>query len=58
MGDAVVSREMLDGQHQRVDMSAHARIAHKGLLQKRLEEDLSWTVPYDPTTTQSAKELS
>ena len=32
MGDAVVSREMLDGQHQRVDMSAHARIAHKGLL--------------------------
>ena len=32
--------EMLDGQHQRVDIPAHARTAHKGLLQKRLEEDL------------------
>ena len=32
--------EMLDGQHQRVDIPASARAAHKGLLQKRLEEDL------------------
>ena len=31
---------MLDGQHQRVDIPVHARTAHKGLLQKRLEEDL------------------
>ena len=31
---------MLDGQHQRVYIPAHAGIAHKGLLQKRLEEDL------------------
>ena len=31
---------MLDGQHQRVDIPAHARTAHKGLMQKRLEEDL------------------
>ena len=32
--------EMLDGQHEKVDIPAHARTAHKGLLQKRLEEDL------------------
>ena len=32
--------EMLDGQHQRVDVPAYARTAHKGLLQKSLEEDL------------------
>ena len=31
--------EMLDGQHQRVDIPARASTAHKGLLQKRLEED-------------------
>ena len=37
--------KMLDGQHQRADIPAHARTAHKGLLQKRLEEDLwlNWT---------------
>ena len=36
MGDTVVSRgKMLDGQHQKVDISAHTRIAHKGLLQKK-----------------------
>ena len=34
------AEEMLDGQHQRVDIPAKARSAHKGLLQKRLEEDL------------------
>ena len=34
------AEEMLDGQHQRVDTSAHARTAHKGLLQKILEEDI------------------
>ena len=32
--------EMLYGQGQRLDIPAHARAAHKGLLQKRLEEDL------------------
>ena len=32
--------ETLDGQHQRVDIPARARAAHKALLQKRLEEDL------------------
>ena len=34
------AEEMLDGQHQRVDIPAPARTAHDGLLQKRLEEDL------------------
>ena len=34
------AEEMLDGQHQRVDVPAYARTAYKGLLQKRLEEDL------------------
>ena len=34
------AEEMLDGQRQRVDILAHARSAHKGLIQKRLEEDL------------------
>ena len=32
--------EMLDGQHQRVDIPGHGRPADKGLLQKRLAEDL------------------
>ena len=32
------SEEMLYGQHQRVDIPAHARTAHKGLLMTRLEE--------------------
>ena len=31
------AEEMLDGQYQRVDVPAHARTAHKGLLQKRLD---------------------
>ena len=34
------AEEMLDEHHQRVDIPAHARTAHKGLLHKRLEEDL------------------
>ena len=34
------AEEMVDGQHQRVEIPAHASTAHKGLLQKRLEEDL------------------
>ena len=35
------AEEIVDGQHQRVDISAQARAAHKGLLQNRLEDDLS-----------------
>ena len=34
------AEEMLDEQHQRVDIPAHARIANTGLLQKTLEDDL------------------
>ena len=33
-----LAEEMMDGQHQRVDIPAYARTAHKG-LHKRLEED-------------------
>ena len=29
------AEEMLDGQHQRVDIPAHARTTHSGLLQKK-----------------------
>ena len=36
-----LAEEMLDGQNQRVDHPAHARTAVKGLLQKRLEDNLS-----------------
>ena len=32
--------EMLNGQHYGVDILAHARTAHNGFLQTRLEEDL------------------
>ena len=39
---------MLDGQRKRVDIPAHTRTAHKGLLQKRLEEDRSRIVPHAP----------
>ena len=42
------AEEMLDGQYQRVDVSAHARTAHKGLLQKSLEKDLCCIVPRVP----------
>ena len=34
------AEEMLDEQRHRVDIPAHARTAHKGLMQERLEEDL------------------
>ena len=41
VGDAVVGKKkMLDGQYQSVDIPVHARTAHKGLLHKRLEENL------------------
>ena len=37
------AEEMLDGQRQEVGIPAHARTAHSGLLQNRLEVDLCWT---------------
>ena len=50
--------ETLDGQHQRVDIPAGARIAHRGLLHKRLEEDLSWLVSRVSTSNQFVKRLN
>ena len=38
------AEEILDEQHQRVEIPARARTAHKGLLHKRLGEDLCWIV--------------
>ena len=46
------AEEVLNGQHQRVDIPAHGGIAHNGLLQKTLEENRSSIVchvrPDDP----------
>ena len=42
------AKKMLAGQHQRVAIPAYARTVHKGLLQKRLEEDLCWIVVHVP----------
>ena len=52
------AEEMLGGQHQRVDIHAHARAAHKGLLRKGLEQGLCWIVPHVPLSSQSVKGLS
>ena len=51
--------EMLAGQHQRVDICAHATTANNGLLHKRLQvqEDLYWIVPHVPLTTKLVKVL-
>ena len=38
------AKKMLGGQCQRVDIPTHARTAHNGLLQERLEEILCWIV--------------
>ena len=46
------AEEMLDGQHQRVDISYHAITAHNGLLQKRLEEGLWWIAQMSPPDDQ------
>ena len=48
---------MLNGQHRRVDIPAHARAAHKGLPQKGLEDDLCRIVPRVSPTAQSVKGL-
>ena len=52
------AEKMLDGQHQKVDIPAHTRTAHKGLLQKRPEGELCWIVPHVFPTTQSVKEMN
>ena len=52
-----LAEEMLEGQHQRVDIPDHGRTAHKGVLQKSLEQDLCWIVPYVHRMTQSVNKL-
>ena len=52
------TEETLDRQHQRMDIPAHARSAHKGLLKERLEEDLCWLVSHVPPASQSVKRLN
>ena len=37
-----LAEEILDGQHQRVDISTYAKTAHRGLLQKE------WSPPWQP----------
>ena len=51
-----LAEKMLDGKNQRVDIPAHARTAHNGLLQRRkLEVGLCWIVPNAPLMTQWVK---
>ena len=52
------AEETLNGQHQRVDFPVHAKTAHKGLLQKRMEEDLCGIVPHVLPPTRSVKGLN
>ena len=54
------AQEMLEGQHQTVDIPSHARIAHDGLLQKRLEvkEDLCCVISHVLLMIQSVKGLN
>ena len=40
VGDAVVGKGNAGWKSKRLDILAHARTAYKGLLQRRLEEDL------------------
>ena len=42
------AEEMLDGQHQGMDIHAHARTADDDLPQKRLEGDHCWIIPQVP----------
>ena len=49
------AEEMLDGQHQRVDVPAYARAAPDGLLQICLEQNFCRIIPYVSPTTKSAK---
>ena len=53
-----LAEEMLGGQHQRVNIPAHARTTTNSLLQKRLEEDLFWIFPHVPLRFYLVKGLS
>ena len=52
------AEKMLDGQHPKVEIHTHARIAHNGLPRKRLEENRGWIVPHVSPMTQSVKGLN
>ena len=55
------AEEMLDGQHQRVDIAAHARTTHNGLLQrdwKRSSAELVLTSPRRPNRSRDWTELN
>ena len=43
------AEKMLDGQHQRADIPAHARTAHNGLLQETLDKNLCLIVCHVPS---------
>ena len=45
------AEEMLDGQHQTVDIAAHATTAHWGHLQQRLEKSLLNRLSCPPPST-------
>ena len=56
-----LAEELLDGQRQSMDSLTHARTAHNGFLQKRLEEDLCWIVtryPWRPFRSRHWTELN
>ena len=46
---------MLDWRCQRMDVSAHAGTVHDDQPQKRLDEDLWWTILHVPQATKSVK---
>ena len=52
------AEEMLDGRHQRADIPAHARTAHNGLPQTRLEGDLCLIVLHVYLTIQFIRGLN
>ena len=56
-----LAEEMLDGQHQRVDIAAHTRTTHNGLLQrdwKRSSAELVLTSPRRPNRSRDWTELN
>ena len=58
VGDTMVGRRNAGWTTSKIVLPAYATTAHKGLMQKRLKEDLWWIIPYGPSTTQSVKGLN
>ena len=57
-GNSVAGRGNAGWTTSKKDTSDHARTAHKGLLQKRLDEVLGLIAPHVSPTTQSGNELN